>query len=188
MTGLMKTCVVLVACMVAMFAESASAQVRGQLRERVKAAGNRAAVKPTATEAQQENIKQLQADLAAIKAGSEVTPEQIEALKKSLNALVSGATKPDPALVEKLATELAEAKADGELTTAELLRLSQDLEAVFNSAGISQAELEKALNDIQKILLASGVDKSDVQTIMNDLKKIAAEAKSNAGSRPRLRR
>jgi len=162
---------------------------RGQASQKTppssKPTGSGGATKPTGSNLsaqQQHNIEKLQSDLNAIKQGSQVTQSQITALKNDLMAMAEGATKPDPALVEKLATDLANALADGKLSNAEKAKLSQDLYAVMNSANISTAEVNKAIADAQAILQASGITKAEVTTIVNDLKAIAAEAKSNMPS------
>ncbi len=59
--------------------------------------------------AQKQNITKLKNDLNAIQSGSQVTDVQKEALKNDLMALCDGATKPDEAMVQKLANDLAEA-------------------------------------------------------------------------------
>lgn len=139
--------------------------------------------KPTGTHLsgqQQGNLTQLKSDLTAIKQGSQVTQQQKDDLKNSLMAMADGATKPDPAAVQKLADDLADAMTDGSLSLAEKHKLAEDAEAVMQSASIPQAEVQQAIADAQAILLASGVDKSDVQTIVHDLQQIATEAKTNA--------
>lgn len=132
------------------------------------------------TPTQQQNIQKLQADLQAIKQGSQVTPQQKQALKNDLLAMAEGATKPDAALVQQLANDLADAMADGSIDSKEKAKLANDLQKVMNSANIPPEEVNQAIADAQATLTASGVDKSDVQTIVNDLKAIATEAKNNA--------
>ncbi|MBL8204511.1 MAG: hypothetical protein JNM09_09805 [Blastocatellia bacterium] len=142
-----------------------------------------ARTKPTGSNlspTQQQNIQKLQADLQAIKQGSQVTTEQKQALKNDLMAMADGATKPDPALVQQLANDLSEAIADGSIDSKEKAQLANDLQKVMNSAGIPPEEVNQAIADAQAILASSGVDKSAVQTIVNDLKAIATEAKNNA--------
>mgnify|MGYP007071127560 CR=1 FL=1 len=129
---------------------------------------------------QQQNLQKLQADLQAIKQGSQVTTEQKQALKNDLLAMADGATKPDQALVQQLANDLADAMSDGSIDSKEKAKLANDLQKIMNSANIPPEEVNQAIADAQAILTSSGVDKSDVQTIVNDLKAIATEAKNNA--------
>lgn len=129
---------------------------------------------------QQQNIKRLQSDLGAIKSGSQVTTAQKQALQNDLLSMAEGATKPDAALVQQLANDLASAMSDGSVSNKEMIKLTDDLEAVMNSANISKAQVNKAVADAQAILKASGVSQSDVQVVVNDLNAIVAEAQKNA--------
>ena len=131
------------------------------------------------SEAQQKNIQKLTSDLQAIKKGSQVTPEMKQALKNDLMAMAEGATKPDQALVQKLADDLADAMSDGNISASEKAKLTNDLYAVMNSANIPASEVNQAVADAQVLLAASGVDKQDVQTIANDMKAIVAEFQKN---------
>jgi len=128
---------------------------------------------------QQQNIKRLQSDLSAIKSGSQVTTEQKQALQQDLMAMAEGATKPNAALVEQLANDLAAAMSDGNISNKELIKLTDDLEAVMNSANISKAQVTQAVTDAQAILKASGVSQSDAQAVVNDLNAIVVEAQKN---------
>jgi hypothetical protein len=142
-----------------------------------------ARTKPTGSNlppAQQQNLQKLQADLQAIKQGSQVTAEQKQALKNDLMAMADGATKPDPALVQQLANDLANAMSDGQIDNKEKAQLANDLQKVMAGANIPPEEVNQAIADVQAILTASGVDKAEMQTIVNDLQAIAAEAKNNA--------
>ncbi len=170
---------------ITMFTLSAQAQRPGGRGQRTTegTAPTREAPKPTGqnlSPTQQQNIQKLQADLNAIKQGSQVTAEQKQALKNDLMAMADGATKPDPALVQQLANDLAEAVADGKIDNKEKAQLSNDLYKVMNSANIPAEEVNQAISDAQAILTASGLTKADVQTIVSDLKAIGTEAKNNA--------
>ena len=132
--------------------------------------------------AQQQNIDRLQADLNAIKANSQVTPDQVKQLQKDLMAAVDGATKPSQQSVEKLAQDLANAWSDQKLTPKEQAQLMDDIYAILNSANISQQEAEALLDDVKGILKASGLSYNDVQTIVNDLEAIVNEVQKNAGN------
>lgn len=131
---------------------------------------------------QQSNVDKLAGDLNAIKQGSQVSAAQKQALKADLMAMADGATKPDPALVQQLANDLASAMADGKLTEREKTKLANDLKQVMNSANIPMSEVNQAISDAQAILQSSGVSRSEVQTVANDLKAIATEAQKNASS------
>lgn len=140
------------------------------------------------SDSQKAALKQLQADLRKIQQQSEATQEQKESLKKSLAAMADGATKPDPASIDKLAADLSEALADGNLTNAELLRLAQSLQAVLNSANIPQEEIKQTISDAQALLAAKGIEKGDLDKIVADLKQIAQETASRSAGRVKLNR
>ncbi|MFN0112200.1 MAG: hypothetical protein ACKVZH_25345 [Blastocatellia bacterium] len=178
------TVFMLTVCLAALSATAFAQRAGGRLgKTGTEPSGNaRTGNKPSGShisEAQQQNIQKLTSDLQAIKKGSQVTPEMKTALKNDLMAMADGATKPDPALVEKLATDLADAMSDGAISNAEKAKLTNDLYAVMNSANIPAAEVNQAIADAQAILAASGVDKQDAQLIVSDLKAIAAEAQKN---------
>jgi exonuclease VII large subunit len=105
----------------------------GTLQERTTATGSKM------SKTQQQNINKLKADLNSIKQGSQVTQAQKDALKNSLTAIVDGATKPDPDLVQQLANDLTQAIADSNLTTKEKIQLATNLQKVMNSANIPLA-------------------------------------------------
>lgn len=131
---------------------------------------------------QQQNVQKLQTDLGSIKAGSEVTQAQKDALKNDLTSMAQGATKPDPALVQQLSTDLSSAFSDKSISKQEQVKLTQDLSAVLNSANISPAQVQHTITDAQSILTASGVNQATVQMVGNDLKAIATEAQKNVGN------
>jgi hypothetical protein len=141
-----------------------------------------AQVKSRLSPQQQANVTQLQNDLNGIKQGSEVTPQQVDALKNSLMQMADGATKPDPAAVQKLSADLSAAMADGNINPREMAQLSNDIQTVMNSANIPMSEVNQAIADAQAILTASGVSQSDVQKIVSDLQAIAAEMQKVASS------
>jgi Skp family chaperone for outer membrane proteins len=134
---------------------------------------------------QQENVDKLKDDLSAIKSGSSVTQAQKDALKNSLITLAEGTVKPDKALVQTLAGDLAQALADGNISGQEQINLANDLQKVMNSANIPKDEVTAAIANIQAILESSNISSTDVQTIVNDLKAITNTAKGNFPRRNR---
>ncbi len=101
---------------ITMFTLSTQAQRpggRGQRTTEGTAATRTGATGQNLSPTQQQNIQKLQADLNAIKQGSQVTAEQKQALKNELMAMADGATKPDPALVQQIANDFADAMSDG---------------------------------------------------------------------------
>jgi hypothetical protein len=134
------------------------------------------------SEQQKSNVQKLQSDLAAIKAGSNVTDAQKQDLKNSLVALADGATKPSEESVTALANSLSAAFADKTLTTPEKAQITKNVEAVLKSANIPQSEVEALAASAQAVLIASGVSKADAQTVANDLRAISAELKAKAAA------
>lgn len=128
---------------------------------------------------QQQNLQKLQADLAAIKEGSQVTQAQIDALAASLMAIAEGATKPSQESVQKLAEDLADALSDGTLSSLEIVKLTNDIQRVLNSANIPMSEVDQVIADAKAILAASNIDRSDIETIAGDLKAISSELQKN---------
>ena len=126
---------------------------------------------------------QLKSDTASVKQGSSVAQSQKDALKSDLNSMVKSGKRPDPALVDQLATDLSKSLSDGKITGLEKSKLMKDVEQVMNSAGISAAQVNQAISDAQVILTASGISKADVQKIGADLKAIAGEAPKNLSTK-----
>lgn len=133
-----------------------------------------AAFDRSVSEQQQENLRALAGDLQAIQAGSQATPEQVQALADSLKTLVQGSTRPDPAKVDALAQTLASALDDGELSTAEQAQLARDVQAVLASASVPPAEVQAAIADAKALLEAADIDSDEIQAVVADLKAIQA--------------
>ena len=98
-------------------------------------------------------------------------------------ALAEGATRPDKSTVEKLATDLSTALANGNVSNQEKAQLANDLQKVMNSANIPSEEVQAAITSITAVLQASNISQSDVATIKTDLQNIVTERKANRGSR-----
>jgi hypothetical protein len=130
---------------------------------------------PRMSEQQQRNVDKLADDLAAIRAGSNVTPEQVQKLSQDLMAMAEGANRPSPESVDALARDLAEALEDGKLTKREQIQLAKALEDVLTSANVSPEEFAAVVEDIEQILVSSGVSRSDVAVIRADLEAIYEE-------------
>jgi hypothetical protein len=135
---------------------------------------------PTAAAAQQQNVAKLKADLAKIKAKSQITTEQKQQLTRDLLGVAQGATKPSSAAVAKLANDLSAAMADKTLGAAEQARLVQDLVGVLNGANISPSQTQAIAADVQAIFQANGLARNEAATIANDLKAVAGEIQTAA--------
>ncbi len=144
-----------------------------------EAATSRARLRDQMSQQQEQNLTQLQQDLAALKAGSQVTDQQKQDLAGSMSTLVQGTTKPDPASVAQLSSHLSDAIADGNLTKKEQAQLAQDVAVVLNSANIPPSEVQAVIADVEEILISSGVSRADVAVIVSDLEAISQELQSN---------
>jgi len=130
---------------------------------------------PVVSDAQQQNLQQLFDDLNALRADSEVTPEQVAQLVDDFRALLDGATRPDEDAVTQLVDDYQAAADDGEITALETLQLTRDLQTVLSSASIPLDEAQAVVADLQAIATASGVTADDVQQIADDVQAIVAE-------------
>ena len=134
---------------------------------------------PLVSETQRENVTTLRGDLSAIRADSEVTPEQIQQMRTDLRSVAEGATRPDPWLVIQLIRQSRAAVADGEITQEERDGLTSNIDAVLESANISQTQRDAVIADIEAIVEASGVTADDLQTIAEDVRAIRTEFQEN---------
>lgn len=166
------------------FSLTAGPVFAGPRGDRIADAATRSAARAEPTgehmsDLQKKNLATLQSDLEAVKAGSEVTQEQKDALAKSLAAIPDGATKPSDEAVAALAGSLAEAKADGKMEPNEAKQLASDVMKVLESAGVPPEEVQAAMTDAKAVLEASGVDKADAELVASHLKRIADEIQKN---------
>ena len=128
----------------------------------------------------QQGIAKLQADIAGIKAGSPVAPEQKTQFIKDIAVAVRGATKPSLPTVAKFVNELTAALAEKALGTAEQARLAQDIEAVLNSAAMPVIQFDAIIADAQAILQVGDVKRAAAAAIANDLKAVGQEVRRAA--------
>jgi hypothetical protein len=135
------------------------------------------------SQAQQQNIDKLQNDLTAIKAGSEVSPEQKQLLATDLTTLAKGATKPSKNSLTKLANDLSAALADKNVSAKDQGPLAKALNIVVNSANISPTQAQAFIKAAQDVLTKSGVPTQAAQTVGTDLKAIISELQK---SKPKL--
>ncbi|MFO0813931.1 MAG: hypothetical protein U0796_11965 [Gemmatales bacterium] len=130
-------------------------------------------------ETQQANLDKLKSDLGGLKAGSEVTPEQVSKLKTDLLAMCDNANKPSQESVQQLSQHLSTAVSDKSLSDKEKAQLARDLQAVMTSMNLDKSEVQAVKTDMQNILNASNIDKADVQLIMTDVQAIITELQKN---------
>ena len=128
----------------------------------------------------QQGIAKLQADIAGIKAGSPIAPEQKTQFIKDIAVAVRGATKPSLPTVAKFVNELTAALAEKALGTAEQARLAQDIEAVLNSAAMPVIQFDAVIADAQAILQVGGAKRAAAVAVANDLRAVGQEVRRAA--------
>jgi len=138
------------------------------------APSNAAAPNPAMLKAQ--NISKIKADLAALKPGSPVTPEQKQRLIKDL-AVAARSTKPALPTVTKLVDTLTAALGENTLGEPEQERLAQNLNSVLNSKPLPAAQFEAILADVQAILQVGGAKRSVAVSIAGNLKAVGLEVR-----------
>ncbi len=132
---------------------------------------------------QKANLASLKTDLQALKADSTVSEAEKQAVKDDLEKiLTSGATRPSKESVEKLASDLSSAAADGEISVDEMMSVATSLSDVLSSANISEEDAKALASSTKTALQSSGVSKDDLQVILNDVKAIADTAKSRSAA------
>jgi hypothetical protein len=127
------------------------------------------------SDTQKENIRQLFVDLNAIRADSEVTPDQIVQLREDLHSMLNGATAPSEESVAQLRTDFQAAMTDDELSPREKATLASDMQDVLASAQIPVEEFQAVVADLRAIVEASGMTSDDLQLIADDLRVIKEE-------------
>jgi hypothetical protein len=135
---------------------------------------------PSPVATAQQGIAKLQADLAGIKAGTPVTPEQKTQFIKDIAVTVRGGTKPSLPTVAKSVNELTAALAEKALGATEQARLAQDIEAVLNSAAMPLTQFDAIIADVQAILQVGGAKRAAAVAVANDLKAVGQEVRRPA--------
>lgn len=134
---------------------------------------------------QQQLIEKLQTDLAAIKPGSQVTPEQKQQLQNDFAALAKGVTKPSKTRLTKLADDLSAALAGNNISVKDHAQLAKDINIVMNSGNpnLSPAQTQSFVAGAQTVLKAGGVAGPEAMAVTVDLKAIVTDLQQ---SKPKL--
>jgi|ERR1051325_1755067 hypothetical protein len=140
-------------------------------------AASQTASAPPANPQQQQALTRLKADLAAIKANSQITSEQKQKIANDLIAATIGAAKPSTASAAILAEDLAAAFAEKPLSSASRDRLVLELDAVLNPSKYPQAKMDAIFTDIQAIFQENGAARKNSVKISEEVKVLAAEVK-----------
>jgi len=136
--------------------------------------GTSAAPNPTVLQAQ--NISKIKADLAALKPGSPVTPDQKQQFIKDL-AIAARTTKPSLPTVTRFVDTLAAALGENLLGEPEQERLAQNLNSVFNSKALPASQFDAIIADVQAILQVGGLKRPAAASIAANLKAVGAEVR-----------
>ena len=128
----------------------------------------------------QQGIAKIQVDLAGIKAGVPVTPEQKTQFIKDIAVTVRGATKPSLPTVTKFVNELTAALVEKALGANEQARLAQNIEAVLNSGSMPAIQFDAVIADVQAILQVGDVKRTAAVAIANDLRAVGQEVRRGA--------
>ena len=130
---------------------------------------------PLISDTQKENLRSLASDLREIADRTTVTPEQAEAIRSEFRSIVEGATRPDRELVRELRRDVRLARSDGEVTNDERQQVAQSVDAVLESANITQEARDALWAEIAE----TGLTQDDVQTVAEDLAAIRQESRAN---------
>jgi len=122
-----------------------------------------------------QNIARLQEDIAGIKAGEPVTPEQKQQLVKDLAFSIRGTKKPSLPTVTKFVETLTAALAEKQVGAPEQARLAQDLEFMMNCRGVTAEKYDATVADVQAIMQVGGTKRDAAVKVAGDLKAIGAE-------------
>src|SRR5271170_2064820 len=103
----------------------------------------------------------LRADLMAIKAGSQITPQQKEQIARDIIAVAQGPNKPSQQTAAVLAEDLANAFARKPLSDKDRDRFLSDFAAVMNPANIQKPQMDAIYRDIQAIFQVNDDTRKD---------------------------
>jgi hypothetical protein len=114
------------------------------------------------------SLPQFRTDLASIKAGSTVTPDQKQKIAADIT---NGAqTKPPQAAANKLADDLAAAFSSKPLSSANLARFVQQVDALINPSKFPSAKPEGIYSAIRAAFIDAGLEQKLAGAIVEDLK------------------
>jgi hypothetical protein len=122
----------------------------------------------------------LQTDLAAIKLNSPATPAQKQQLARDLMALAQGPKKPSSGAANKLAEDMSAALSQKALSEGVRSRLVQDLNGALNPGNLQPTQMQDILSDVQAVFQTAGVSRKEAVAIGDDVKAIAGELQKSA--------
>lgn len=104
-------------------------------------------------------------DTRAAELGDEATDirEQVQAIRED-------ATRPDRSVVRQLVMEVRAVRADGEVTQDERSTVASRVDAVFESANVSNADREELRESIRSLAESRDVDRDDVASRFQNMR------------------
>lgn len=135
---------------------------------------------PLTAPPQQQSAAMLKADLAAVRAKGQATPELKQQFVKDLFAAVRGSAQPSSSALNKLADSLLTAVATKGFSPTNDTRLVQNIIVALNSAGLSSTRTQEIADEFQASMEKAGVPSGDANATANDLKAIATEVQKGA--------
>jgi len=112
--------------------------------------------------------------------GTSDVRSQVAELRGNLQALRETASRPNREAVMQLANDVREVRADGQVTDLEREAISASVDAVFESAGVSQDDREAVRDSIEEIAQARGVDRDSLAARGERLR---SQFQANSGGR-----
>lgn len=124
---------------------------------------------------QQQAMSRLQTSLAAIRPGTQVTPELKSQLTRNLIGASQATPKPSSQAATRLSEDLATALSQKLLNNPTRNRLVQNLAAILNPASMQASQIADIVTDIQAILESSGIPVGDAKKAASAAQSLAAE-------------
>lgn len=135
------------------------------------------------SQAQQQNIDKLSADLSAIKPGAEASADQKQQIAADIQSLSKGVSKPSKESLTKLVNNLSTILSDKSTSLTQQPQLAKSINVVVNSGNLSLGQAQAFIKGALDALKSGGVNEQQLQSIGTDLKSIVTDLQK---SKPRL--
>ncbi|MDD2716418.1 MAG: hypothetical protein PHW04_11070 [Candidatus Wallbacteria bacterium] len=124
------------------------------------------------TDTQKDQVHQLRSDFTAIKKNSQPSEAQIATIKDDMIALYGEKNDAIDGLCEKLATALAQSRANGRLTNHQKNRTADHIFVVLNSKKYSAEQVQNSLQGVEGDVTASGNSPEQASAVVSSLRDI----------------
>jgi hypothetical protein len=141
----------------------------------VSALGVFASAQTSPTGQLQQDVETLIQDIKYDVAGSDVTPQEIQAFGAELMTIVSTAYQPNPTYVSELKLTIQTVIQAGTVTSSEKALIAKEVSLVLSSASISNAEISALKNDFITIWTSTNFTKAEAMELVADVKAIIAD-------------